>query len=151
MRQIYVKEIGFVFIGGNDGRLDYPARRLNTGQRSPKVLQREVTLLRFQLVVKTFGSREAPRRFAAVVVVDRRGRADVIGAAAFAMQGEPDGRRDRAIAVVEDVPDLRLLDTVVPRGPHLDAALIAPIEAVGDHAVLTRLRAGGHVGLDRAG
>ena len=104
-----------------------------------------------QLVVQRVGPREAPERFAAVGVVDRRGRADVIGAAALAVQRKPHGRRDRPVAVVQDVPDLRLLDAVVPGGPHFDALLIAPVEAVGHDAVLAGRLAGRHVGLHRAG
>ena len=50
----------------------------------------------------------------------------------------------------ENVPNLRLLDHVVPGGPHLDLPLVAPIEAVGHDAVLGRRLAGRHVDLHGA-
>src|SRR4051794_30146369 len=76
--------------------------------------------------------------------------ANVIGTAAFAVEGKPNGRGYCAVAVVEDVPDLRFLDAVVPGGPHLDASLVAPIESVRHDAVLAGRTAGRHVGLNRA-
>ena len=151
VRQVNVEEVGAIFFGRDNRRVDDPSRRLNSGERSPKVLQRKVALLGFQLIVKAFGPREAPRRFAAVGVVHRSGRANVIGAAAFAVEREPDGRGDRAVAVVQDVPNLGSLDAVVPGGPHFDPPLIAPVEAVGHDAMLAGRAAGRHVGLNRAG
>ena len=115
------------------------------------MLQRKMPELGLELGVNHFGPRVAPQRFAAVGIVDRRGRAEVVGSAAVAVQREPDGRSDRAVAVVEDVPNLRTVDAVVPGGPHFDAPLVAPVEAVGHHAVLAGQLAGHHVGLHRAG
>src|SRR5690349_911704 len=107
--------------------------------------------LGFEFVVQSFRSSEAPGRFAAVGVVDRGWRANEIGAAAFTVEREPHSGSHGPVAIVENIPDLRLLDAVVPGGPHFDAALVAPIETVGDDAVFTRRAAGGHVGLHRAG
>jgi len=45
---------------------------------------------------------------------------------------------------------LRPLDTVVPGGPHFDAALVSPIEAVGNDAVIAWRAPGRHIGLHGA-
>src|SRR5262245_51215865 len=128
MRQVNVEEVRAIFFGRNNRRVNDPRCRLNSGERSPKVLQWDVALLGFKLIVQTFGAREAPRRLAAIGVVDGSWRANVIGAATFAVKREPHGGSDRAIAVVQNVPNLRLLDAVVPGGPHFDSTLIAPVE-----------------------
>src|SRR3954453_6746923 len=83
--------------------------------------------------------------------MDRSRRADIVGPTTFAMQCEPDGRRDCPVPIVEDIPNLRFLNAVVPRRPHFDASLVTPIEAVGNDAVFAWRTARRHVGLNRAG
>ena len=75
----------------------------------PAVAQRAVKLHRPGI---------APERFGAVGVVDRGRRADVIGLASLAVQGEPDRRSQPAAVMRKQVPNLRPLDAVVGRGPH---------------------------------
>ncbi len=104
-----------------------------------------------QLAVELRRPRVAPERLRAVGIVDRRGRADVIGLAADAVHGKPHGRSQGPFHVREQVPNLRPLDAIVRRGPHFDLLLLAPIEPVGHHAMCRRQPAGGHVGLHRAG
>ena len=151
VRQVDVEEIRPVRAGQR--RLPTStihARRLDAGERAPKVVQRKMAQFGLQLVIQRVGPREAPGRFAAVGIVHRRGRADVVCAAALAVQRKPHGRRDRPVAVVEHVPNLRPQDAIVPGGPHFDALLIAPVKSVGDDAVLAGRLAGRHVGLHRA-
>ncbi len=95
--------------------------------------------------------RVAPQRFGAVGIVDRRRRADQIGAGPFGQQAEPGGRGQRFIVLVQHVPNLRPLDHVVPGRPHFDLVLLPPIKSVGHDTVFPRHFAGRHVGLHRAG
>jgi len=97
--------------------------------------------------VELNGFRVTPQRLAAVGVVDWRGHADVVRAGAFAQHRKPDGRFEGSVVLMEQIPNLRLLDFVVPGGPHLDFVLVAPKEAVGDDAVLGGQPAGEHIGL----
>ena len=108
-----------------------------------RVAQRAVQLGRLRV---------APQRLAAVGVVDRRGHADVVGPAALAEQRKPDGRRERRVVLVQHVPDLRLLDLVVPGGPHFDfAACRASRSRWRSTPCSRRQLAGDHVRLHRPG
>ena len=53
--------------------------------------------------------------------------------------------------LVEQIPNLRLLNLVIPGRPHLDFILIAPKETVGNDAMLRRQLAREHVGLNGPG
>jgi hypothetical protein len=50
---------------------------------------------------------------------------------------------------MQQIPNLRLLDFVVPGRPHLDFVLIAPIKAVGDDAMISRQLSREHIRLHR--
>ena len=104
-----------------------------------------------QFAVKFHRPRIAPERFRAVGIVDRGGRADVIRLAAFAVQGKPHGRGQMIFVMREQVPNLRPVDAIVRRGPHLHLPLVAPIKTVGHDAVFVGQPAGGHIRLHRAG
>ena len=104
-----------------------------------------------ELAVKFRRPRVAPQRLRAVGIMDRLGRADVIGLRADAVHGKPHGRSQGPFHVREQVPDLRPLDAIVGRGPHLDLLFLPPIQPVGHHAMGRRQPARGHVGLHRTG
>ena len=104
-----------------------------------------------KLAVKRFGTRVTPERFAAIRVVDRRRSANVVGAALFAMQGKPNGRSERGILLVHDVPELRTPNAIVRSRPHLDLLRFTLIRSIGDNAMFPGECTRGHVCLHRAG
>lgn len=132
-----------------DGRIGDPAARRQAGRGAPEMIQGEMAQFVAERAVEAVRSGVAPERLAAVGVVDRRRRADVVRPAVLAVEQEPDGRF-QALAG-EEFPKLRALDAAVGRGPHLGNATLAPIKAVGHDAVAGGGRAGRHRRLDRAG
>lgn len=115
------------------------------------MLQREMPQLIAQFAVKFLRPGVTPERLAAVGIVDRGRRANVIGPGTLAVHREPYRRRGTGPLFVERIPNLRRQDAVVPRRPHFDFLLVAVVEAVGDHTMLAGQHAGGHVRLHRAG
>ena len=151
VRQVDPEEVGRPSPRRNRGRSGDPGRGTDVGQRPPEMLQGEMAQLVAQLAVKLRRPRVTPQRLRAVGIMDRLGRAEIIGLRADAVHGKPHGRSQGPFHVRKQVPDLRPLDAIVGRGPHLDLLLLPPIEPIGHHAVGRRQPARGHVGLHRAG
>ncbi len=150
VRQIDPEEVGQPSPRGDRRGLHDPGRRADVRHRAPEMLQRKVAQLVAQIAVELDRPRVAPQRLAAVGVVDRLGRADEIGLRSHAVHGEPDRRSHGPFHVREQVPNLRPLDAVVGRGPHLDLPLLPPVEPVAHDAMRCRQPPGSHVRLHRA-
>ena len=99
VRQVDIEEVGPPLLRGQRGRIGDPPAGLDAGHRAPKILQRKVAQAVAERAVEFRRPRIAPERFRAVGVVDRGRRADVIGLAALAVQGEPDGRTQATVPI----------------------------------------------------
>ncbi len=149
VRQIDVEKLRLGLPRGDDCRVDDPGCAVDIGQRAPKVFQRKIAQGVAQLAVHFSRTGIAPERFAAVGVVNGGRRANEIGIGAFAVQREPNGGAKLAAMMAEDIPDLRLLDAIVPGGPHFYLLFVAPIKSVRHDTVLIGKLAGRHVRLHR--
>jgi len=103
-----------------------------------------------QLPVKFQRTRVTQKRLRSVRIVDRGGRAHVIRLAALGVHRKPHGRGQGVFVVREQIPNLRPVDALVRRGPHLHLPPVAPIKAVGHHPVHIGQPARGHIRLHRA-
>ena len=135
VRQIDIEEVGLPLPRGEHGRVGDPRARLDVGHRPPVVHQRKVAqarrAVRRRVPSAACSTRATPsRRDCGSGRACRRNRPRSPCCAA-------ETRRPRSAASVvrEQVPDLRPLDAVVRRGPHLHLPLVAPIEPVGHDAV----------------